>query len=233
MLYTAFLLGLMGSLHCVGMCGPIVLALPVPADSNRTVAILLYNLGRILTYSVIGLAFGFLGQAFVLAGFQQFLSIASGIVILLLVFFQVYGYKSAFTATWTGFVSANIQKKFSFLLKERTYSSLFFIGMLNGLLPCGLVYIALAGATATGNVLGGSLYMALFGLGTAPAMFAIGYFRHLITSNWRFNLRRLVPISVGCMALLLIIRGLNLGIPYVSPTMKSSKGHCCTKIQCH
>jgi sulfite exporter TauE/SafE len=227
--YTAFILGLMGSLHCIGMCGAIALALPVPPDADRRLATLVYNLGRILTYSTIGFAFGFVGQMFVLAGFQQVLSIGAGIIILIFVFLPLITKRRDFISSkLTHFISSQIRSKFATLLKEHSYSSLFLIGVLNGLLPCGLLYVALAGATATGNVFSGSIYMALFGLGTTPVMLTIGYFRHRFTLEWRSHVRKLVPVSISLVAILLIIRGMNLGIPYLSPKVVNEKHTCCT-----
>ena len=98
-------------------------------------------------------------------------------------------------------------------------STLLLFGLLNGLLPCGLVYAALAGAAATGGPLGGALFMAAFGLGTIPAMLAVSLAGRLITAPWRARFQRAVPVAMAVLAVLFIVRGLSLGIPYLSPDL--------------
>lgn len=224
-LLAAISLGFLGSFHCVGMCGPIALALPVhnKPPLTKKVLILLYNLGRILTYSVFGLLAGSIGEGFVVAGFQQTLSIVIGIVLLISVFFSFNNWFSGY-----GFflrLKNSISRRF---LNGRP-SSLFTIGMLNGLLPCGLVYLGIAGAAATGDVLRGVLFMAAFGLGTAPMMFILPLIGSSIPMSARNGIRRATPVVVGIVAALLIIRGLDLGIPYLSPKMNQNEVACCHK----
>lgn len=225
--FTGFLVGLMGSLHCLGMCGPIALALPVPFHLNRTLAILVYNIGRVLTYAFIGLMFGSIGQVFVLAGFQQYLSIACGFAILIMVLFSAWRPKSGFLT----YLSTLLRSHFGNFMRQKTLSSFFMMGALNGLLPCGLVYMALAGATATGGTWEGALYMVVFGVGTAPAMMAIGYAHHLVTIPFRLKIRKIVNVFLLFTGLLLVLRGLNLGIPYISPEL-SPTSSCCIR-SCH
>ena len=226
---TGFLLGFMGSLHCIGMCGPIALALPVPVNLNRGIAVLLYNLGRVLTYSAIGLGFGLLGWIFVLAGFQQYLSIACGVAVILMVILSRFGIMN--TNASNSFTS-KIRSQFAILVKKHGLVPFVLLGMLNGLLPCGLVYMSLAGATSTGGAWQGAAYMALFGLGTVPAMFAVGYLHRFLSLPWRFKVRNYVSGFVIVTGLLLILRGMNLGIPYLSPQMTVSGVSCCNK-KCH
>lgn len=103
------------------------------------------------------------------------------------------------------------------------------MGLLNGLLPCGLVYVACAGATATGHPWSGARYMLVFGAGTVPLMLAISLSGRLVPSALRLKLRQAVPICILLVAALLILRGLSLGIPYLSPDLSSGPGgsSCC------
>lgn len=211
-LLPALLLGFLGSFHCIGMCGPIALTLPVRrfTGARKALGILLYNAGRITAYASFGLLLGYLGSRFYIGGLQQWLSVGLGVALLLVLLFKKY-----LPAAPVGFVAKMLGK----LLAEGRFSTLYLIGFLNGFLPCGLVYMAVAGALATGSTTGGALFMAAFGAGTLPAMAAVTWFSQLAGMQLRHRIRQAVPFVVGCMALLLILRGLNLGIPYVSPVL--------------
>ncbi|MDB5285031.1 MAG: hypothetical protein JWO06_4106 [Bacteroidota bacterium] len=234
MLLTALTLGFLGSLHCVGMCGPIALSLPVVSNNplSRVMGIVAYNGGRVFTYAILGFAFGLLGKTFIIAGYQQALSIVLGLLILSMIFLpHRYKQKLEF-ATGLFKPVAKLKTGLSKLFIRKTYSSLFSIGVLNGLLPCGLVYTAVAGAIALADVQKAGLFMALFGLGTVPAMLGLALTGQKISLELRNRFRKVVPVFVGAMAVLLIMRGLNLGIPYVSPELDKSnctKHHCCAK----
>ncbi len=227
--WTAITLGFLGSFHCVGMCGPIALALPLNQQSYFTkfFGVLLYNIGRMFTYALFGALFGLVGQSFVIAGYQQGLSIALGIVIVTMVIMPA-SMSNRFKITASIYsVIGNIKKKLGSLFQQKTYSSLLFIGTLNGLLPCGLVYLGIAGAIATGNGIQGGVFMAMFGFGTFPAMILLSLLGNTISISFRSKIRKVMPVFVACMGLLLILRGMNLGIPYVSPEMSA------TKVECH
>lgn len=232
--WAAISLGFIGSFHCVGMCGPIALALPLNRDSllSKFTGVFTYNFGRILTYFLLGGLFGLLGESLVIAGYQQTVSITLGIAILIMVLLpnQVFSrYKlTSFIYSYIGKLKQSLGK----LFKKSSYSSLFFIGTLNGLLPCGLVYMGIAGAIATGSSLEGSFFMAMFGLGTVPAMLTLSLLGSSISLNFRNKINKAIPAFLVATALLLILRGLNLGIPYVSPEMSESKAEvhkCCHK----
>lgn len=225
MLWSAFLIGLFGSFHCIGMCGPIALALPVQQNSrfNLITGRLLYNIGRAITYAVIGLVFGLVGQSLSLAGFQQSVSIIAGVLILLMVLLpskisqKLYLLKPAY-----GFTNF-LKRKFSVLLKKKSVASTFLIGILNGFLPCGLVYIAVAGAIASGSYLEGAIYMFIFGIGTLPIMLAISLAGNFISINVRRRISKAIPAFMVILAFLFILRGMNLGIPYISPQIQQSE----------
>lgn len=218
-LWTAFVFGLLGSFHCIGMCGPIALALPIHNYKGwqKAIGSLSYNAGRILTYAVLGAALGLIGQIFRIAKIQQVLSIVMGVVILLAVIIPlVFRSKPSFYNPFYGLV-AKLKGRFSKQLKKRSFSSLFGVGLLNGLLPCGMVYLAMAGALATTTSSGGAIYMAAFGLGTLPVMFSVPLLGNFMPLSWRNTIRKAVPAIVVIFGLLFILRGMNLGIPYLSP----------------
>ena len=221
----AFALGLLGSLHCAAMCGPLMLALPVPpGGAGRFVAgRIVYQLGRVATYCLLGVVAGLVGKSLFVAGFQQWLSIALGLAVL-----------AGFLVSKRVALSAPVVHLVSWLkvamsaqLRRRSFRSLALLGLLNGLLPCGLVYVALAGAAARGSILSGIGYMAVFGLGTLPMMLGINLSGKLLPLAFRLSLRRAIPVGVCLLAGLLILRGLALGIPYVSPDLGSGTPGCC------
>lgn len=219
-LISAMVLGLMGSFHCLGMCGPIVLALPLHGNSvgQKIYGGVLYNLGRTVTYGAMGALFGLVGQGLQLVGFQQVVSVIMGAAMIVSVMFPKifrnhYSLEqSAFR--WIGKLKKTIVEMFSI----RSFQSLFFIGLLNGLLPCGLVYIAIAGAIATGSVTMGAGYMMVFGIGTLPLLLLLGVAGNVLSHNIRQRINSLIPILVVMVGIFFVLRGLNLNIPYLSPT---------------
>lgn len=236
-LITPLSIGLIGSLHCIGMCGPIAVALPLNQHNwhSKITGGLLYNLGRTATYAVMGLVFGLIGQGIHLAGFQRWTSILLGIALIVSVVFPAFfSQKLNLTNLFSGYAGRLINR-LRRLFSQRSYTSLLLIGLLNGLLPCGLVYVAIAGAITSPGILQGALFMALFGLGTLPLMLAVSLGGNWISTAWRARMRRLVPAFVVVLGLLFILRGLSLGIPYISPKAEklelhqnpSQSGSCC------
>ena len=226
LIITAFTIGILGSFHCVGMCGPLALSLPLNSDTvwDKFSGALLYNAGRIITYSVFGLLFGIIGKSAALFGYQQWLSILLGVLIIFFVILpkrvSVFNNKNFIT----GFFE-NIRSGLGNLFVQKNYSSLFSIGLLNGLLPCGLVYMAVAGAVATGDIAKSILFMAFFGLGTLPMMWSIAFLGNYVGIGIRQKIRKVYPFMLLLMGSLLILRGLGLGIPYVSPELKVEKSN--------
>lgn len=220
---TSFFVGLFGSFHCIGMCGPIAIALPVPNSNNLSFVSgrLLYNLGRVATYSFLGAVFGLLGSRLVISGFQQIISIVLGVVIVIAVIIPGK-YKSIISQhKMVQKISLPLKSGISNLFKQGTFSAMFLIGILNGFLPCGLVYVALAGAIASGDAISGSAVMILFGLGTIPAMLAATIFGKFINLNIRRKITKAIPVFAIILGLLFIFRGMGLGIPYLSPKISA------------
>ncbi len=223
MLYTALLFGLLSSLHCVGMCGPIALMLPV--GNSKGIAkysrIALYHLGRLSAYAGIGLLFGLLGRGLFLAGIQQQLSIVIGVAMILVSLVSEKSLGKYDVSKPIFLLLSKLKTALGALFKSRSLPSFFTIGMLNGLLPCGMVYVALFGAIAMQTAALGSLYMLFFGLGTLPLMGSISIVSDCISLRSRNKIQQLIPVFAIVLGLLFIVRGLGMGIPYVSPAPTS------------
>ncbi len=217
--WTGFLVGLAGSLHCVGMCGPIVLALPSSEKSRLKIFLgrILYNAGRIVTYALMGALFGLFGSRIILFTLQQNLSIAIGLLIIIYILTPKKIKNKLSGSIFYKKIFSLLESNFTNLFSRRSSTSLFAVGLLNGLLPCGFVYMGIAGAVSTGGWLNGFFYMFLFGLGTLPVMLAAAYLGRVINLNLRRRISKIIPYLTLLLALLFILRGLNLGIPFVSP----------------
>ncbi|MGJ8739101.1 sulfite exporter TauE/SafE family protein [Zobellia laminariae] len=233
MILSAVILGLMGSLHCVGMCGPIAFMLPVDHSNNvkKFGQIFIYHFGRLMAYGIIGLVFGLLGKGLSIFGAQQKLSIAIGVLMILIVLIPYKTFSKYNLSKPIYKVISKIKNQLGKELKKKSPDTFLTIGFLNGFLPCGLVYMALFGAVAMGNALQGSLYMMLFGLGTLPLMTAAIYFSNLLKGGIRQKVQKAIPVFVVIIGLLFILRGLGLGIPYVSPAPVTQIAS--SAIECH
>ena len=223
MLYTAILFGLISSFHCIGMCGPIALMLPVERNNQakKTLQIIIYHIGRLSAYATIGLVFGLLGKVMFFAGVQQKLSIFIGVsmIVFILIPEKVFA-RYNFSRPVFKLIS-KVKTTLGSQFKNKTYKSLFTIGLLNGFLPCGMVYVALFGAIAMQSETLGVLYMVLFGLGTVPMMSSVIYINSFLTIPVRNKIQKIIPYVVILIGILFIFRGLGLGIPYVSPANTS------------
>ncbi|WP_073850936.1 sulfite exporter TauE/SafE family protein [Pontibacter flavimaris] len=233
MIWAGFLFGLLGSFHCVGMCGPIAMALPFGRSSGWRyyAGRLLYNGGRLVTYSLLGALAGAFGQSLQMAGLQQVVSIVSGLLILFLIVAPAALKGRAGSFLGTDKAVAWVRQRLGHFFGRDNLGALFMVGLLNGLLPCGFVYIALAGAISAPGVPGAMLYMLLFGLGTFPLMFLVSLSGKFISLRLRGSFNRLVPYAGMAMAVLFILRGLSLGIPYLSPKITHTS-HNTTEISC-
>jgi uncharacterized protein len=225
----AFFTGLAGSLHCLGMCGPIVLALPVQGflTFQRKIAVLLYHLGRITTYSILGMLAGYIGNGFQLIGLQQFMSVTLGFFLIISIL-PFEKFQLNFVMKWV----FNIKQAFYKQFQKRNLSHLFRLGMLNGLLPCGTVYLSLTAAILVGNPVLASAYMLVFGLGTLPLLFMVSLAHPLIPLKIRNSFLKLTPLFTVLFGLFFILKGSNLNIPFLSPMMTNEPTKNTTLV-CH
>lgn len=217
-LIAAFVLGFGGSFHCIGMCGPIALTVPGSGTDLRVWgSFLLYFVGKTLLYMWRGLIYGFFGMQLMRIGFQQYVSVIAGAVLVIMAVLILLNSR-VIHRSWYGNRVGNVAAKvMGRILASKSPLKPLGIGMANGILPCGLVFMGLAGALATGSATNGALFMAAFGLGTMPVLFAFMALAHKISWRFRFALQRATPYLVGVLGLLLIVRGMNLGIPFLSP----------------
>ncbi len=221
LLSTAIVVGLLGSVHCLGMCAPIVWALPDDRSARWQWLgkKLVYNIGRIITYAILGVVVGFAGEMLAFAGVQQWLSIVAGVV--LIVGVLLFGGRIPELPLFRplGKLVLFVRTKMGRLIARKGLGSHFYLGMINGLLPCGLVYAALIAAISMGSWSGGALYMILFGLGTFPMMIAAAVVGRVAGQRFKWRLSSLTPKFIMILGLLFVLRGLNLGIPYLSPAL--------------
>jgi len=212
---TGFSIGVAGSLHCIGMCGPLAIVMPWASGKRHAINILLYHSGRSMTYLLLGLCFGLLGNAFYIAGYQQLLSVLVGFVVCYIALRKILPHKipEADLPFFKGFRNGLYQ----LISRKGIMSNPFLFGLANGLLPCGLVYLAVAAAVSTGNILGSAMVMTFFGLGTVPVFSLFLFGMKKISMSLRNRVNKAIPYVVLLSSFLLILRGLNLGIPYVSP----------------
>lgn len=235
MLYTAFILGLLGSFHCIGMCGPIAFMLPLDRKSHtkRMFQIITYHSGRLFTYAFLGLLLGLLGKQLELFGLQQQISIAIGVIMIFLVILPAsWLQKIRLTQPLYRLVS-KMKSNMGQQLKRKDPGTFFTLGFLNGLLPCGLVYMAIFASIAVGNTWEASLYMLFFGIGTIPLMTTAIYLGNTITKTVKQRIVKWIPVFVFVIGILFIVRGLGLGIPYVSPSKMVAHEKVSTQHQCH
>ena len=224
LIFAALGLGFASGFHCLGMCGPIALSLGLSKKQqvNFHLQNLTYQFGRILTYSFLGAIVGIVGEGFQLAGFQKYISILAGILLITMALFSFGG---DFTTKIPAISNALLKVKINLgkLLRKTDYSSRFLTGVLNGFLPCGMVYMALTASLAAGGIWQSSTFMVFFGLGTFPFMFAAVLFGNILNATVRNKILKIVPVFMLILGALFILRGMELGIPYVSPKKEALK----------
>lgn len=213
--YLAVSMGLIASFHCVGMCGPIALALPVHKGSRaqQITGVLAYNAGRALTYAMFGMAIGTLGASLAWLGMLRYASMAVGAAMLGYVFWPAgLEQRLHMPVFWQKAIS-RLKQNMGFYLKRNDLPGILLLGMLNGAIPCGMVYMALISSVATGSPWGGGVFMALFGLGTMPAMLALAMARQQFTPALRTRMRKLTPVLVAIAGIWLVARGIMTSYP--------------------
>lgn len=223
LLLIALGIGFSSGLHCLGMCGPIALSLGLTKSSGISFYTenAAYQTGRAFTYALLGAVAGIIGEGFSLAGIQSVLTIFAGIVLILMALLSV---KGTDWASRIGFLQKPLMRVRSALaakLQQSGAVSRFTTGVLNGFLPCGMVFVALTASLAAGGVWQGALFMFFFGLGTFPFMFSAVLFGNLLTPQLRGKLLKGVPVLLLLLGVLFILRGMELGIPYVSPAKEA------------
>lgn len=220
MLYTAFVLGLLGSFHCVGMCGPLTLMLPLNHQNPwlKAFQISVYFLGKTLTYVLLGFIFGLVGKGLFIREYQQTFSIIVGVVMIVVVLIPFLKVKSNLLTRPIYFIIGKVKQALGQQLRNKNAFSVFGIGFFNGFLPCGLVYMALFGALAQYQLTESLIYMFVFGLGTVPLMTATIYLGNFLSVKTKKYIQKTIPVFIIIIGSLFILRGLGLGIPYVSPS---------------
>lgn len=235
LIISAIGLGFASGFHCIGMCGPIALSMGLTKKqaTNYYLQNLTYQFGRIFTYAFLGAVLGIIGAGFEMAGFQRYLTIGVGILLIIMALFSFGGKDFASKITFISKFLFKVKSNLGKLLQKADYRSRFSTGILNGFLPCGMVYMALTASLASGGIWQGATYMALFGLGTLPFMFTVVLVGNLMSQAFRVKILKAIPVIMILLGGLFILRGLELGIPYLSPraeAMKVSPGH---DINCH
>lgn len=216
-LWTALVIGFFGSFHCLGMCGPIALALPMQQTTQRYwLGRILYNFGRAITYTILGVLFGLFGVGFNISGWQQSLSIIAGVFILFMVILPRF-YRGGNVQTA---IFSKVKNRMMQYFKSAALMRQFTIGIFNGLLPCAFVYLALGAVLIAPNPVYAGMYMFIFGLGTFPAMLLISLSGSLFKPRFSsFVNNKLLPVFSIFLGMMLILRGLSLDIPYLSPVI--------------
>lgn len=225
----AFFTGLFGSIHCIGMCGPLAFAVPGFHQQAWMIVFdkLIYNLGRTITYTLLGLIIGLAGRQLWLAGMQQSISILTGIFIILAASSRILKL-SVGKRDWLSRLVQPFNKVLAYALQHKAGHLI--IGILNGFLPCGFVYLALAGALNTGNILSSAQYMFWFGIGTLPLMMIAMVSTGFAGPAVRRRINKVIPYAMLCLGAWFILRGINLDIPYLSPPKIDNGVEVCSLI---
>ncbi|GAA4140556.1 sulfite exporter TauE/SafE family protein [Sphingobacterium kyonggiense] len=215
--YLAFFMGLLGSIHCAVMCGPLLLAVQAGQGISwkTTFNKLLYQFGRILTYGLIGLFLGLLGNVASLQGWQQGFSLVTGILLFAIGLFYMFGKSSSNLAA----IQTKAIQPFAKFMGKWLYrpGGSFVAGVLNGILPCGMVYMALASAVNADSIWNSFYFMLLFGLGTLPLLLVFSFAGNFPKRIFKKGFSTVLPILFILMGVWFILRGANLDIPYLSP----------------
>lgn len=215
--FSAFLIGLAGSVHCVGMCGPLALAIPGASKDKgftfflRTIA---YQISRISGYGVLGLIVGFFSQGMQITGIQPYFSLLSGIILLFLGFFGIIPEVNAFSKyPIIQHFQVKINRIIGTVMTNEHFSTPFVLGFLNAMLPCGMIYIALGTGLSSGNMSEAALYLISFGLGTLPLMFMMSLSGQFLSLQMRRSWQKTIPIIFMISGIILIYKGMNIDLP--------------------
>lgn len=216
---SAFVFGILGSFHCMGMCGPLVMSLPFQTLQGKRsfFGILAYHFGKMLMYALFGFAVGLLGQSIAIFKYQQVLTILAGIVLLVITVLPTIKQHFKFNLP----IAQSLQWLNQKVSKDNWFLYYALFGFINGMFPCGLMYAALATSAASLSAWKGFFFMFFFGLGTVPSLSFVIYFQKKLSPNYRKYFTKSTYYFSILVAALLILRGFNLGIPYVSPKINT------------
>lgn len=230
---TGFLLGIAGSMHCAGMCGPLVMALPVHSDARvgRILDRIVYNVARVATYGAMGALVGFGAGAFDLVGYGRIASLVAGALMVITAVAQLLWHMNILPTAWVHRRITPLRSAALSAAKDRPRSGMVLLGVVNGLLPCGLITSALVGSAVGGDVLSGAVFMMSFGLGTAPMILALSFGASELRQRLGLRLGLVLPLIAILVGGLVMLRGMALGIPYVSPSHAThhSQAACCAE----
>ena len=218
-LISALLMGLLGSMHCIGMCGPIIV---IVHNNTSFFHRLMYHSGRILIYGFLGIALGLIGKSFSIALSQQSISIFAGSIMLIFALIPSASSGNSTLARYMGTLYYTIFNYAKPLWQSNSVYGQSIFGMVNGLLPCGFVYMALAGSLAMDSIIGSAFWMILFGIGTSISLLFAGYITSILPVHFQKSIKKAMPLATITIAILFIVRGLSLGIPYISPILPST-----------
>ncbi|TWP29787.1 sulfite exporter TauE/SafE family protein [Apibacter muscae] len=221
----ALTLGLLSGTHCIGMCGPIAFSLGLEANNKVKYYTqnFLYQLGRISTYSILGGILGIVGKSFNIAGYQQYVSIFAGVLLLLMVLLPGKNFELGGNLKFLNHFMIKVKMFLGKFIQKKDNTSRYLTGVLNGFLPCGVVYASLAASIAAGGIIQGMLFMAIFGLGTFPFMFITVLAGNFIGIKAKTKVTKVFPYFLALLGIIFILRGLEIGIPYLSPPKKALK----------
>ncbi|MCY4780703.1 sulfite exporter TauE/SafE family protein [Sphingobacterium sp. UT-1RO-CII-1] len=217
--YLAFFMGLFGSVHCAVMCGPLLVAINGNHSFSWASAFrkLLYQIGRILTYGFLGVILGLFGNIAIIQGWQQYFSLFVGLILFAIGCFQLFGKQSK---AFAEFQTKAIQP-FAKMMGKWLYrpGGSFIAGILNGILPCGMVYMAIASAMNADSIANSFFFMIFFGLGTLPLLLVFSFAGSFPKLMFKRGFSKFIPILYLLMGAWFILRGANLDIPYLSPLL--------------
>lgn len=229
---AGFVLGMAGSMHCAGMCGPLVAALPTPEHRSASFIVgrIAYSVGRVSTYAILGAVVGLGGSVLSMAIHGMTVSVVSGVLMTMLASAQLLLHWNVPVPAQVHRLLQPMRNRLATLMQHHSVAAMAGVGMLNGLLPCGLVTAALVGATGTGSPLNAAGFMTAFGIGTVPMMTALAVGLPLATARWKNRFRTAAPIVALLLGVAITIRGLGLGIPMLSPASpkQQNAASCCT-----
>jgi hypothetical protein len=212
MFLTALIMGMAGSLHCAGMCSPLAMTV---TNLNPSVIFnrVLYNSGRIITYGLLGAIAASIGHMLPISGFQNLLSVILGFSLIVMAAVGITAVKVPFLTHALLKFTGLLKKTFSKILYRKNPGSMLLLGSLNGLLPCGLTFLAVSFCVTLATPVEGFAYMFVFGIGTLPVMLGLVSLIDLVKSRTNWNIKNLTTGLMIISGLLLIARVFLLHAP--------------------